>query len=66
MAMVGVGGAYNSSFIIIKSEMPPEWLEQTINLSFAIMTLFCSLVPYFALLPMPGPVWIAVSSLVYS
>lgn len=44
-SMIGVGGAYNTIFIIIESELPPEWLAQTVSLSFSFCTLIASSVP---------------------
>lgn len=45
LSMVGVGGAYNTIMVIIESEMPAEWLSQTISLSFAFLPLSASLIP---------------------
>ena len=45
LAMFGLGGAYNSFFVIMELEMPAEWLGQTLVLSLAMCTLFVSLVP---------------------
>jgi len=45
LSMIGVGGAYNTIFLIIESELPPEWLSQTTSLCFSFCTLIASLVP---------------------
>ena len=66
ISMSGVGGAYNTLFIIIEEVMPPDWLGQTISICLATCQLTASLCPQIALLKMPIPILMTVGFLVYS